>query len=193
MTKKSKLEQHGLLDEARKLKDTGMSDNAVANHIMQRHPEVKISLMAVRRGLAILEEKKIDEQIQEGLNPADELDELLRKKIEESDRKLLKLEERANKALDRAEGGDSIADITKALKESRETNAQIIKNQIALKQYYGKQIEGINKKAFEQKEQVNILLNQWIMKIESGLCPKCKQEIIPEVIKLIQLEKEEKE
>lgn len=186
--RKSKLEEHGLLDEAKELQKTGMGLHEIANHIMQKHPEVQLSFMAVKRGLAVGDQKKIDEQIQEGLNPIDELDEVFKKKIEDAEKKLLKLEERANKALDRAEDGDNIGDITKALKEVRETNSQIIKNLISLKQFYSIQRQGVDRKAFEQKSQVNNLLMMWTNIVTEGVCPKCKEVMIPKLIKLVESE-----
>lgn len=165
-----------------------MGLHEIANHIMQKHPEVELSFMAVQRGLAIAGQKKIDEQIQEGLNPIDELDEVFKKKIEDAEKKLLKLEERANKALDRAEDGDNIGDITKALKEVRETNSQIIKNLISLKQFYSIQRQGVDRKAFEQKAQVNNLLMIWINTITEGVCSRCKETLIPKLIKLVESE-----
>lgn len=192
ITRKSKLEEHGLLDEAKRLKDTGMSDNEVATHLMHAHPEVSVSLMAVRRGLDILEKKKLDEQIQEGLNPADEFTKEYRKEMQKIFDRSEKILSECEKTLADAKSSGIMSDRLKALDVSIKGLANERKNRESLQQFGFMKIDTINKKAFEQKEQVNNLLMIWINKLESGLCPRCKQEVIPEVIKLIQLEKEEK-
>ena len=188
MTRKSKLEEHGLLDEAKELQKTGMGLHEIANHIMQKHPEVELSFMAVKRGLAVGDQKKIDEQIQEGLNPADVFIEEFRKQVDVNTEKLSNLEKKANKILDEAMESDSISDKAKALKEVRDTLGQIVKNYTALQQYCVRQTDGINRKAFEQKAQVNNLLMIWINTVTEGVCPRCKETLIPKLIKLVESE-----
>jgi hypothetical protein len=189
MSKKSKLHEAGLVEEAKELRKEGFGYIAIADTIKKQHPEItELSHMAVKRALEIVERDKIEGQIEEGKNPVDEFAVEFKNKTDENTKKLEGLEKKANDILDKAMGGDDISDMTKAMKELREVLGQITKNRIAIQQYGVRQINNLDREAFKQKEQVRILLVKWINIIKEDTCPMCKEKVIPKVIELVGLE-----
>ncbi len=92
MAKKNILEEHNLLDRAKHLRDDGFGYLEIANTIMTENPEVKLSFMSVKRGLELVEKRKIDQQIQEGKNPVDEMNMRFMEQMDSSIKKLEKIE-----------------------------------------------------------------------------------------------------
>ena len=185
----------GLLNKAKQMRDEGMSEQGIADYFNKdkENPNDKVSVMAVHRALGVVEKNKINNLILQGKNPLDELIKDIREKAGKLDKKLEELEKKANKILDDAMESDSVSDKTKALKEVRDTIVQAQKNQIIIHQYCESLQNSVNDESLNQKEQVTNILNIWTDAVTELVCPICRKEVIPEVIRLVGLEKEGKE
>ena len=192
MSREFKLEEYGLVEEAKKLREEGFGWIETASILTRAHPEVEggLSHMAVKRGVLKAGTNEIQEQMEQGLNPVDEFSKELKLKINESTEELQSLKDKAEIILKEAMGGDSINDKTKALREVRETLRDIVKNQVTLQQYFNQKVDNLDREAFKQTEQVKILLVKWITVIEKELCPECKNESIPKIISFMESEGE---
>lgn len=191
MTKKSKLEQLGLMEKARQLRDDGYGWHEIAAVLKQIEPKFDGSHMSVKRGLQAYDRLQIREQVKQGLNPVDEMNREFREKMDKNTHELECLKVRANTILNEAMDSDSISDKTKALKEVRDTLAQMAKNNLALQQFYQMKIDTIQKESFHQREQITKLLLMFISKVDDVVCPMCKEKAIPAIMKIVESEGED--
>ena len=185
----------GLLNKAKQMRDEGMSEQGIADYFNKDKelPKDKVSVMAVHRALGVVEKNKINNLILQGKNPLDELIKEIRENAKKIDIKIEKLIEKSEIIVDEAMEGDSISDKTKAIKEARDTLVQLQKNQIIIHQYCESLQNSVNDESLNQKEQVTNILNIWTDAVTELVCPICRKEVIPEVIRLVGLEKEGKE
>jgi hypothetical protein len=190
MTRKSKLEEMGLMESAKKLHDDGYGYHEIAKALTTMNPNFKGSHMAIKRGLEAYDRLQIKDQMKQGLNPVDVANEDFKQRMDKNTDKLESMEKKANTILDEAMESDSITDKTRALKEARDTLAQIAKNYISIQQMYQMKFNNLEKEAFEQQAQVKKLLIIMISKVDEVVCPLCKEKAIPAIMKVLESEGE---
>jgi len=132
--------------------------------------------------------KKINQQIQEGLNPVDEFLMESRQKVSENLKKLDPLWEEANDVIREAKATGDLNQRVNALKVASDILAKKHKIGLELQQYFTVTSDRLDREAFEQKGQVNKLLGLFVQVIEENICSECKKRTIPKVIKLIELD-----
>lgn len=182
MTKVSKLEEDGHLQEAKSLRDEGRGYIEIADTLNLKYynGDRHYSHMAIKRGLESLEKKSLDKAIDEGRDPIDEMTKEFREAIRKNNRKLNKLLKTADEILQDALAEGTITEKAKALKEVRDSLAQVVKNWIALQQYGIRQATNIGDISRRREQDIKILIINWteqLMEKKRQLCAKCKKEI----------------
>jgi DNA-binding ferritin-like protein len=191
-----KLEQIGLLDRAKELHEQGHGSREIVSILKQEYPDKAKDIpshMGVERALAIVEQRKVHEQIVQGLDPVEEMNNEFKQKMDGNTEKLAHIEKKANEILNEAMESDSIADKTKALKEVRDTLAQISKNYVNLQQWYQMRVKNIENEAQEQKKEIEKVLVEWLTIVEENVCPICKERTIPKIMHLVKAGKSEED
>jgi hypothetical protein len=197
MTKVSILEELELQEEAYKLRyEDGYGWQEGAKVINTRHPEIvekygkPLSHMGFKRGVVAYEKSLIEQKMEQGIDPIEDMSKEFREAIRKNNNKINKLVETADEILQDALRDGTVTEKTRALKEVRDSLAQEVKNWVALQQYGIRQATNIGSINLKKEENIKTLIINWtdqIIDIKEHLCEECKKrvdELLNDLIRL---------
>jgi len=185
MANVSKIRKYGLEEEAQQLKEMGYSYQDIANTLKNNHPKIEdlksLSNMSVMRYFDTETENTVVEIVETGGNPVSDLVLEFQNEIRDIHRKSERLAIRAEKILDKIEGGKDDALKLKALKETRDSYDQLRKNYESLLRFGDNRIKSIQNVNLKKEVHVKNML----VGLTKNLCDECRRKISEELEKFL--------
>lgn len=176
----SKIVKWGLSDEVLRLHEDGESKSAIARYIADKYSDIEelrnISYMSVGRFLDSSRELEVKDGVEETKDPMKyiekEFNSKIRDNIQDAEQMNIMVNEFASKLKNNKD--ISSAELNRIVKSWKDTNDQIRKNLVALRQYTNSNIIRPTQNIIFKKE---INIKQMILDLSRHLCPECKKEV----------------
>ena len=182
MSKENKIIRFNLEEEARQLRELGHSYTSIGKTLAKNHPKIKalqkLSPMSVMRFFDADEQRKIKEQVDQGGNPVKDLTEEFCGAVRDINERSEALYRRSIRILDKMETNNKDdALLLKAVKETRDSLAQLLKNMVALKQFGEKRSMNIQNINLKKEIHVKNMLMSFSRDLNEELCPNCRAKM----------------
>jgi len=178
MPKGNKIERNNLQSEVYSLLSAGLSRVDIAKAVNDRHPEVTVGAMTVQRFLDKDKIKSIQDKINAGGDPDEELRIEFRDRISDLDDETHEIYSISKTALKNiVEEGDSYKvvraakDVLASIEASRRNWNTLIDR--------GTRMAGLNQEA---KEVNYIQINNQLIALSKDLCPTCRKKIVDKIL-----------
>lgn len=182
----SKIKKYDLEEEAKQLKDMGLSYEDIATSLKNNHSQIAdikaLSSMSVMRYFDSESENGVIMDINQGNNPVSDLIVEFQDVIRDIHKKSNKLCDRAEKILDKLELSDDDLLTLKAIKEVGDRYDQLRRNYESLMKFGDNRIKAIQNVNLKKEIHVHNLL----VGVTRHLCGKCRRKISEELEKLIE-------
>jgi len=182
MTKVNKIVQYGLEQEVNNLVNAGFSQDEIASHLRQAHPDISdlsaLSAMSINRYLKSAKIGEYLDTVEGGDDPEELLRAEFREKMYELEEQTLEIYKIMRTELKKvAKTADSI-DIIRAAKDVLTSMEQRRKNWSTFLEQAYRQF-GYAKEA----KQTNLIqINNFLVDISRELCPNCRKKIVDMIL-----------
>jgi hypothetical protein len=182
MPKVNKIVQYGLEKEVSELVNAGFSQDEIASHLRQTHPEISdltsLSAMSINRYLKTARVNEYLEEMEDGKDPEEALRAEFREKMYELEEQTIEVYKIMRTELKKiANNADSI-DVIRAAKDVLTSMEQRRKNWSTLLEQAYRQFG-----TFGEAKQTNLIqVNNFMLDLSRELCPNCRKKVVELVL-----------
>lgn len=180
--KVNKIVQYGLEKEVSELIMNGFSQDEIASHLRQTHPEISdlnaLSAMSVNR---YLKNAKVDEYrdlIDKGEDPEEALRAEFREKMYELEEQTIEVYKIMRTELKKVVGTADSLDVIRAAKDVLTSMEQRRKNWSSFLEQAYRQFGSVS----EAKQTNMVQINNYLVEMSSVLCPNCRKKVVDLVL-----------
>jgi len=177
MGRVSKIEKYNLSSRVDELLNQGVSYTDIVKILKKEHPEIielrNLSPMSILRYKDIKMKRKLEDALEEGRDPVDELTKEFRAAIRKILKKTDEVYKESKAILEKAKETENINDQLRAIREVRDSLEQERKNWVALAQYGVRQATNFFNINIKKEQNVKILL----LNFTKELCPECRAKV----------------